>query len=339
MEILVPEYIFVLSSIFISITFFVFVNRSFRVRIYRFLKYRRIKTANTRTVLVIFFILTMNMFILYFYLGFLISYKKGFLIYRSPNVPTYEKLLQILEVLFECFEKTIMFLTLTLFLPILKTVSKSFLTYFTTENELHVVLVYTSLRAFSYLLVYFSFITVSMLGLYVIELMGLAECISMCYIYVCAMKITTDAINNRTSIYDREGKLLTTQFIRFNKTSRIYIIQIIIELVYKTVVLVISLLEKSSINEVLISIIFFLKIICFGLLFHAVNNLMKEKEHTFPINIFWTPVYDEDMMFFSVDELANRRGMEYEEDRIGCIRIDSGPIPNGKRVKHVSRFK
>lgn len=332
MNIPVPGFMFFVSCIFITIHLSLFTYRFFSYKIYRHLEVARIRAARMKTVLVLFYMLNQVLFVLYCYLGFIISCYKDVLAYSAPNVGRYEKMLQGIEMLFECFEKTIMFVSLTLFLPILRTVSDTFVANFTQRDELKTVLAYTLLRSCVYTAVFIAFHVVPMLGLYLIEILTLAECLVMCYIYVYVDMIVRCVIENRKDEYGRENQLMKNQLERFKVVTRIYVLQLVVEVVYKAVVVGIMLKEDNNINMLCVNLIFLLKLLCYTLLFMAFMILIVPDDHSYPKDIFWTPRFSEDMMFFSEQELS-RMNAEREVDRIGNI-----PNPNARtsdgRIRH-----
>lgn len=320
MEIIVPGIIYALSCIYTSVLCILFIRSLFKNHIFRYLKLKSIKSGKTKSVLVLLFILNMNLFLIYFYFGFLVSFYKGFVAYRSMNTSTHEKMLQVMEVSFECLQKTLMFLSLSLFLPILKSISSSFISNLSTKKELKTIVLYTIMRLGLYLTLYLGLFQAPILGLYLIEIFSLAESLSMVYIYVYVHTIVRGIIKNQGNVCDYESRILTLQYKRFHKMTIVYVVQLIVEIVYKTIIIIFSLVGKVPVNGLLVGVVFLLKLLCFGLQFYALDILLKQNDATFPTDIFWTPAYNEDFMFFTPQELN-----EMSKDDLDLYKINEPP--------------
>lgn len=323
MEIPVATYTFAISTCYSLFQFALFLSQVIMRRGYRSLSPTKLKQGCTKGITLILSLLNIFLFASYNIFGSIISYSKGYTIIRSKYLTTFERALQILEISFESLEKSILFLSLILFLPILKTFSTK--PHNNRSTELIFIVLYSITRSVFYPLLYSIFYTYPMLGIYFVEIMNISESILLLFIYFCINRHVNSSIQyNSGSIY-----LMNNLVLRFKFISKIYFLQLFIEILYKTVIITLTLVKEKFINQFFIEVAFLFRMISFSLQCYAFLKLAGEDDKRYPQDIFWTPGYNEDMFFEPYED-------ERFVEKIGVLVDSCYNIPNG-RVRHVEK--
>lgn len=329
MNISIASYTYALTSTIASIQLVSGIFRNFISQQSPHITIANLKEGKAKSFTNLVFLINQTLFTLYNILGLAVSYNRGYALYRSTDLSLLDKCLQIFEIIYESIAKSLLFSTLILFLPVLKLITQSYSENFNTKKELKYVIVYICVRSLLYPVTYLFFQSYSMTSISVIEIINISECIILTTIFTLI-----DSNINGHFIYanphcERTKALMSHLYKRFTLVSRIYILQLLIEVIFRSCLITLTIADHVKISSSFVECLFLFRFVSFSIQSYALAKLCNGDESKSPDNIFWTPAYNEDFIFLDPYEDKNFI------DKIGKIYSENVVQPNGV-IKHVN---
>lgn len=293
----IAAYTFMISASIALCQLVAFVIYTIMQNGYKCLTFKKIKSGESRTIIFILFSFNITIFVAYNILGLFVSWTKGYMIYRSFHLTRFERILQIIEICFESIEKSLLFYSLLLFTPIIRS------TYSESSDkiyEVRIILWYGSLRMFLYPLIYYSYYRYPMLGIYIIEVINISETILLAFLYA-VVELQIKKLLEISNIYtQRRSILLLSLHYKFNMIATLYFSQLLLEIIYKTMNIFFSVLDAKLLNQIFLEVAFIFRLISFSLQSYCFIKVAEEKNNRkFPETIFWRPVLTHEFLFYN----------------------------------------
>ncbi|KAF7682542.1 hypothetical protein TCON_2232 [Astathelohania contejeani] len=255
----------------------------------KLLSFRKTSFGRKRALILSIFSANMSLFIIYNILGALRAYSQGNVAYRSAHVEIFDQILQILEITFESIQKSLLFFSLVLFLPVFTSINIHYDSFSVNKTYIITISAYSFIRVLLYPILYFIFFNYSLLGLFLIELLSISETFLLMFIYL-SIYGNLHQILCDIKIYNyRKASALKFIFSKFNTIARVFLFQFGLEIIYRSFIIAMYFMKYSYFNHLLLDGIMFLRVVSFSLQFYCLTRLVLNDNEDPPDAKPWTP--------------------------------------------------
>jgi hypothetical protein len=206
-----------------------------------------------------------------------------------------------MEIVFESLQKSLLFFSLILFLPVFTAMNSYYGFYNIRKTEFYFIVFYSLFRVVFYPALYLTFFKYPMLGLYFVEVTNISETCLLLLFYLAMYKRMSRILSKSETFNLRRTAILESLFSRFKAVALVFFVQFGIEIVYKLGIIGLVLLDTKKINLILLDTVFFLRLVSFSLQFYCLISLSLPDEKDSPDTIFWIPNFYriDDFLFFN----------------------------------------
>lgn len=232
------------------------------------------KTKIYQTIISVFLISTIFLFNIDSITGMFVGYSQGSIHTRSDSLNNKEIVAQLVDIVFDTLQKSTLILSVLMFLPVFKDIS-----YFFEENPAsdtleHFIIFYSFIRILLYPLIYIQLRDNVEIANLTIDILYFSECILLIYIFVTILVQYRRILNRRHCLYRFRRIVFESTVNSYNHVLLLLLIQLIIDLIYKIIILITSISHEFKHSNVLIDYAYVLRIVSINLLLYCVLKII-----------------------------------------------------------------
>ena len=233
-----------------------------------------------RQVIVAGLLITTVLFNIYNLGGMLVGYSQGFVNYRSMSPTAYEKVLQVLEVLFDSVQKSTLLLSTMLFLPVLYDINQYFGDEKPPKSFKEFVVTFSLLRILVYPMIYAVMRSNIDAALYSIDILSTAESCFFIYMFL-GIYYRYRRVLEEDNVLHRFRKMIFESKI---KDLRVMLgllsMQLLIDTFYKAMAIITAFTQQSVLKYLILDYAYLLRLISLTLQFYCILKICIVEEST-----------------------------------------------------------
>jgi len=267
MEIRLAPYSYLISLLLAIFAFTYFITKLTSKKNKNLLNPRLLSYNNFQPLTILFYLVYLFIFIISNILSLVIAYKKGFYS-KTPEDPTKLDLaVLLLHVISESLKKSVFFLVLLFFTPVISEVYK-----IDSKLEQRIITIYSLLRIVFYPVIFTCFYDYPVLGFYFIQVTDISETIILSFMYLFTFKnLGLQFQDIKTSL--RKRLLIKIIFENFKKVALILTVQFSFEIINKLLLFLVTFSTKVTTSTIALDFALFLQNVNFVLQFWSISAL------------------------------------------------------------------
>lgn len=229
-----------------------------------------LKEGGLRMAIVVGWSLTVALLNAYNLGGVFVSYSQGFVRYRSLDPVFYEKVLQVLEVLFDSFQKSTMVLSVLLFFPVLVDINRYFGDEKPAVSFRKFIVVFSFVRVMFYPSLYILLRRSTGVALYFIDIFNTAESCFLIYMFLAMYAKYRKALG-REHVLHRFRKIIFESRVQDLGFILIMLsLQLSIDSFYRFVIVVTTFMQQSMFKYLLLDYAYLVRLISLTLQLYSI---------------------------------------------------------------------
>lgn len=212
--------------------------------------------------------------------GIFIGYSQTFVRYRSMSRFAHERFLQVLELLLDSTQKSTLLLSAILFFPVLNDIHHYFGDAKPSRSFQSFVMLLSFLRIIVYPSVYVTLRSNVNAALYFIDVLNIAESFFLMYVFVSIYIRYKDALNTEGTGCSFVKMMFESRVEDLGSVLVLLPIQLFFDIFYKTTIVVVSLVEKTTLEYVTLDSAYLVRLASLSLQMYCILKICLAEDLT-----------------------------------------------------------